>query len=397
VRYFQCALAAAFVLAAPAASQPIQFSATVTGEAGYAVNPFVIPGVKSGTPFGSIDFAPKFVYQTARSNTSLTGYYKRDQYLNKFGESDNLSATLARTDQLTQYLGSSFTANYITTNNAIVSDPTLLINGDPSNIARRTNQVTVGEQLQWQVNERNSFDAGAQFLHTGYGHDKSPADLLLSSYTQYSVNGGYQHVLNARTSVGAQVSVSETESKLYPSSRAVQPSLTAKRQLTAVWNISGNVGLVLQHVGGPFASSSTNLGYGITLCGVYPRTSLCLSAQRSSAPSNYGALQTSTFINATLSHTLTEHSRVNFTANYSKRASGQSLFPGQNPLLAALQRSSALAASGEYDHDISRRLSAGFNARYQHRNNDVIVVTRDNGSADAFQGTIHITAKLGRM
>jgi hypothetical protein len=377
----------------PALAQPIQFSATLQGDLGYGSNPFVRPGVSQSAGLGSVTFSPKLVYEDPKSTTTLSGQYSRDQYFSRFGHTDMLDVGLERKDQLTAYLASTLDARFSSTNKATIADPTLIDN-EPLNLGRRTYRTNGQYQLQWQATARDQFSYGAQIEHLAYGRDNSGLTTrLASNYTQYSVNGGYSRAVDARTMVGAQVSVSAVRSQLYPDSRTIQPSITAKRQLNAVWSFDGHIGVVLQHVSGPFASSTTSLGYGANLCGAYPRTNICITVNRDTSASGYGALRTTSGVSLTWGRKLTEHSNLSFSANFYKSNSDQSLTgaaPTANSVLP-LRNSRALLLKGQYDRDLTQRISAGFGGSYQWRD------TAQNGSGRAISGTIHVTAKLGRL
>lgn len=373
-------------LATSVTAQPVQFSATVRGELGYGTNPFLQRDVTEGAAFGSITVSPRLTQQTARSSTTLDGSYTRYQYFNRFGYTDTLSSGLQRIDQLTEHLTSTFNAGYSTTNRAILSDPELAFVNDPLNIGRRTRTTNASYVLQWQPSAADRFTLGGDFNHVSYGRDRGAIpNARSSSYTQYGGNVGYDHGIDARTSVGVQARLSYVRSAFYPDSRLVQPSLTAKRQLDAHWTADGHVGLVFEKSDGPLGSSSTSVGYGLNLCGEYPRTRLCITGERGRAPSGYGGLRTDTTVTVSLSHTLTEHSRMTVNGTYYRTGIDDAT---QVPVVGA---SHALLTSVDYDRDITQRLSAGFGGSYQQRR------TRGFGTAHAISGTIHLTAKLGRL
>ena len=372
-------------MAAPAAAQPVQFSAVVTSEAGYAINPRLQPGVERSSTFISGTAAPRLLYKTEKSSTELQGKYSRETYLNGLGYTDSGSIGLVRTDQLSQFLTSTLTGRFLTSNRATI-DPDQIVE-DPLTIGRRTKTLIGGTQLQWQASARDQFSYGTQILRQTYGSGGVGGGQP-SGYTQYSLNGGYNRVIDARTSAGVQLSMSTTRSKAYPASRVFQPAFTAKRQLSAVWTIDGHVGVVLQHVYGPFPRSSTSLGLGLNLCAVYPLTHFCVQVSRDTAPSGYGALRVATQIAANMSRELDEHSRVSFSAQYLKSSSNGLPTGG---IARPLSDSTAILTSVDYDRDISRRISAGFGGRYQRR--EVAAVP----NAQGYTATIHVSAKLGRM
>ena len=375
------------VVAAPAVAQPVQFSAVAGSEIGYGTNPFLAPGLTEGSIFASASIQPRFFYQTARSTTALQGSYTRETYLHDFGYTDSGSIGLVRTDQLSQYLGTTLTASFLTSNRDTISDPNQVI-ADPLNIGRRTRTLAGSYQLQWQATARDQITYGTQISHLSYGKSQTPGlGALPSNYTQYGANAGYNHVVDARTTVGAQISVSAVHSQLYPDSRTIQPALTAKRQLTAVWELDGHIGMVFSRVEGPFARSSTSLGLGVNLCGTYPLTRLCLKMTRDTQPSGYGPLRTTTSIAADVTRSLDEHSRVSLTAQYERNSSGSFT----TPTAQTLRNARTLLANADYDRDITQRISAGFGGKYEWRAISTLPAAR------SYTATIHVKAKLGRM
>jgi hypothetical protein len=364
----------------------VQFSAVLDSEIGYAVNPFLVGDLEKGSIFASASAAPKLVYAAARSTTTLQGKYTRETYLHDFGYTDHGTISLERSDQLSQFLHSVLSAGYETSNRAIITDPTQV--QDPFNIGRRTKTIHGTYQLQWQASAMDQLSYGAQIQHLSYGKGANTANLgTPSAYTQYAVNAGYNRVVDARTSVGAQVALSTVRSRLYPDSRVVQPSLTAKRQLTAVWELDGHIGMVFQHIEGPFASSHTSLGFGANLCGAYPHTHLCLTVTHDTQPSGYGSLRTETSIGGTVTHEFDERSRVKINAQYLRNSSDRLQIGGT--LIPSNVK--AVLASADYDRDITQRISAGFGGKYQQRELTGLP------SGHSYTASIHVTAKLGRM
>lgn len=373
-------------------AQSVQFSAVAQSELGYGTNPFLVPGVTKGTIFASASIAPQILYQTALSTTRLQGQYRREAYLEKFGYTDSGSIGLIRTDQLSPYLSSTLTGNYTTSNEAIVSDPNQPVK-DPLDIGRRSKILTGSDQLQWQTSARDQLSYGAQYSHQSYGKSRVPGFVGISSnYTQYGTNVGYNHSVDSRTSVGAQVSLSTVRSQIYPNSRTIQPALTARRQLTAVWEIDGHIGMVFSRIEGPFAESSNSLGIGVNLCGQYPRTHICLKLSRDTQPTGHGPLQKVTVIAGQLTHELDEHSRLSVNAQFARDSSGSFSTPG-TPFLG---NSKLVLASTDYDRDLTQRVSAGFGGRFQWRSLETQSVGTPS-AAHSYTATIHVRAKLGRM
>jgi len=374
-------------MAAPASAQSVQFSAVADSEIGYATNPLLAPGVTKGSVFVSASIQPRLFYQTARSTTALQGKYNREKYFNGFGYTDAGSLSLIRTDQLTQYLGTTLTASYVTTNRNTFNDPDQVIL-DPLNIGRRTRTFSGAYQMQWQASARDQLTYGAQISHLSYGKSRTAGiNGIASNYTQYGVNAGYNHVVDARTTVGAQIAVNMNKSRVYPDSRTVSPALTAKRQLSAAWTLDGHVGINFSRIEGPFPRSSTSLGIGVNLCGTYPLWHMCLNLSRDTQPSGYGPLRTVDVIGVQVGRTLDEHSRISLNVRYTKNSSGNFETVGQR----ALRDGKSFAASADYDRDITQRISAGVGGEFQSREFSTTPTAR------SYSATIHLKAKLGRM
>jgi hypothetical protein len=373
-------------LAAPAAAQQVKFSATVRGELGYRTNPFLRPHFNDGSVYGSGSVAPQLTYETERSTTALRGDYERDEYFTRFGHTESLLASLQRVDRIRANLTSTLAGSYRTSNRVRVDLSE--VDNEPLNVGRRTHQSEGSALVQWQATAQDQLSAGAQIRHLSYGNDDQTVGVIASNYTQYAGNVGYTRVLDARTTIGVQGSVSETHSRRYPNSRAFLPSVTFKRQLSAIWTIDGNAGVVLQHIYGPFSSSHTSFSYGLNLCGAYPRTQICVSGQRQTTPSGYGALRTHTGVSASLTEKLTEQSRIALSASYYKSNSSRGL---TGPQLGIPSHAKALTTHAEYDRDLSERISAGFGGLYQSRSGSTL------GAAHTIGVNVHVTAKLGRI
>lgn len=377
-------LLGAAALTAPAAAQSVELSARVKGDLGYGTNPFLRAGESRGTGLFTGLFAPRLAYETPRSTTALAGSYSRDQYFSNFGYTDSLGIHLTRNDRLSEYLTSNLTAGYTTSNRTTIVDEEAFV-GEPFDLGRRTRSVNADEQLSWQASATDHFVAGADFRHQSYGQRSSIPGAIASNYTTYSGNVGYDRVINARTSIGAEAILSVSHSARYPDSRTIQPAVTVKRQFSPAWSLDGHLGVVIQHVSGPFPQPGASLGYGLNLCGDYPHTHVCFSADHGTSATGYGSLRTQTSVSATLSRDLTEHSHVSFSARYYKSGGDRVL----GPLVA--RSTKAATATGDYDRDLTQRISAGFGGRFEWRD------TQTPGSAHAVRGTVHISAKLGRI
>jgi len=380
-------LIAAAVLAAPVVAAPIKFSTLLNGELAYGTNPFLRPGVSMGSAFFRGSVAPKLSYDTGLTQTELDASYQREQYFRAFGHTETVRTNLTRSDQWSSRLRTNLTASYLNTNNASISDPTApVIN--LIDLGRRTKMVSGNASLQWTAGAKDAVTYSVGIQHQTYSRAAATIpQTLASSYTLYDMSTDYTHTLDSRTTIGVQASAYFVRSQRYPDTRSLQPALTLRRQLTAAWTLEGQLGVIFQHVAAPISRSNTSLSFGAKLCGVYTRTNICLEGHRAESPSGYGSLRKTTSFLASVDRAVSEHSHLRLNASYLKSDSST---PPAGALVTLRQYSSLQAGAG-YDRELSTRWSAGVDGLYRWRK------TGQVGTAHGVTGSVHVTAKLGRM
>ncbi len=378
MRRARLAAAALLASATAAASEPVVLSGYVEGRLGYGSNPFLDPGNGTGAGSAGFSLAPVLSRSTARTETTLSGFYNRDQYFRTYGHSQTISIAASHTAKVRENLTLTLGASYAQTDNPLFSPilDTGLLND--FTVGQKSRQVSGNGEIQWQATGKDSFHLGANAVHASY-----PGNFVgVGGYDQYGGNFGYLRTLNARTSAGIEVTGSVYRSDVNPDSRSIQPAFALQRTLNAIWKFDGNIGIILQHTSGPNGGSSKGLGFQANLCGTYPRFSVCVSGARQSTPSGFGGLRISTNALVTVSTQLTEHSSLSGNVSYQFSNSQR---------VAALREGKVFQAQLNYQRDLTRRLSAGAGASYQTR------TLGGYGSAHSVAGTINIRMKIGRV
>lgn len=377
-----CLVAAVLATAAPALAAQYVFSGYARGELGYETNPFLREGEGGGAAYGGFTIAPDLAITTSRSMTDLSATYYRQQYFDHYRHSDTLTGGVRRTDNLSPFLVSTVTFNYTTSNSYLAYDAADPILIDPLSVGQRTHSYIGTAGLQWQASARDVFNLSGDYTHSSNGGE---TNIYSNSYSEYGGTFGYSRILDARTNLGAQVRYSQSDSRVFPNSRSIEPSITAKRQLNAVWTVNGHLGVVNQRIDGPLGGSFTTVGFGLSLCANYPRSSVCLNADRGSEPSLYSTARIQTTVGLTATHSLDEHNRVSLSSFYSQSDSRERLGP------AIADSSKTFQVNADYDRDISRRLSAGVEGRYRTLDSSII---HANHSVAA---SVHISARFGHI
>lgn len=349
------ALAAVGSLAsiAPAGAATLDFSGTIGARAGYGTNPFLVPGVTDGSILGGVTIAPQLIRSTAVSATVLSGQYDRDIYATRYDPSDSLTVDLRHRQQINaQLIGNAHVGFQSSVSSPIGSefDPTVT---DALTIGRRSRRLTGDAGFDWQPNARDSYTGAITATRATY------AGRTASNYDQYGANLSFLRAINARTSVGARVNASRTNSRGASDSTAYQPSLSLQQVLSAAWTFRGSIGAIFQRTSeAGLSDSSISIGFQGSLCGRYPRYSVCLDASRQTAPSGIGGLRTDLQIGFQFDYTFSEASRLNASASYiDSKARSTVPAPDQRFIQAQL----------DYQHDLTQRLSVGIGERYQSR------------------------------
>lgn len=360
-------------LAAPAYAKPIDFSAVIEGHAGYGINPRLDTDRSQGAASGSVRFSPALAAETSVSQTTLQGDYQREQYTNSYGHSESVSGTLSHNQALSEHVQTAFSAGYLRSNNLLLNDtidPGLI--GDIAS-SRRLWRAQATGSVTWQMSARDQISGGVN-----YAHEVADFFASQSKYDQYGGNLTYLRTLNARTKVGLRMYASRFNTQIDGNSTSVSPSVVLQQRLSAIWQLDADVGVIIQHSGAPADVTTNGLGFHATLCGTYPRSSICLTAGRDNSATAFNGVRRQFIASARYSYRLTELSTISARASF--------LHNESNGLIAG--SSTAFRGDVEYNRQLSRRLSAGIEGRGGYRKSL-------NGSGKSVTGSAYVRFKFG--
>jgi len=357
----------------PAAAQSIDLSATVEGAAGYAVNPQLRPGERGGAGFGRVSISPVLSRATALSQTVLSGSYRREQYFSSFGRTQSITASLGHNQAFTEHLRGNIGVNYTQADNLLLNPDIDLSQVNSLTDGRKTKSLSAQAGLSWTIGADDSVNLSGQ-----YAHSRSGTGLLANSYNQYSGDVSYLHAISAWTRIGVRSSYSYFDNSAF-SSTSIGPGVVIDHSFTPIWKLNGDVGIIIQRSGAPVNSTSTSLGFHLSLCGTYPRTTMCLLAGRQTSASAFGGQQVQTNVGASYSYKLTELSSISASANYGRNGGGA---PNSGS-------SQVFRASANYNRTLTERISIGVEATGGYYKNGV------TGNARSIEGSAYARVKIG--
>jgi hypothetical protein len=366
----------------PSAAATVTFGGVAQVRLGYVDNPFLERNAPGGTIQVGGTITPRLTRSTALGKTVLTGSYTREQYASHYDYSDAISADLEHSQQLSERLKGTLHAAYSNSLNPFIDS-----NVDPSQIdlltvGQRSRRISGDGSLDWTPSAIESVSVSVNAAHSTYGQSRTGA--LATDYTSYGASGSYMRAFGARTKLGLQLVYSHSDSGFYGTSDSYQPNLIVQRALSQFWAFNGSVGGIFQKSGGLVSSTSHSLGFNGSLCGTYPKYTLCFTGSRQTSASGIGGLRTELRFGTTFSYRIDQRSRLTFNGIYSDSKSG-----GNG--LTAVPAQTFAQGGLDYSRDLNQRISAGFGARYQWRD------YRGLSKAHGMAATVNISARFGRQ
>jgi len=358
----------------------VRASGFVDVHAGYGSNPFFTLTSQGPSPTAGVTLSGTLSRLTQRSRTEISGQADIDHSIKHYGTVQNYSATLRHNQQISQFITASAYGAYDNSINPPPSYSTKSSDLQPETdlltVGQRTHRISGGLDFTYEPDQKNLWQAGINGSHATFSGGRANA------YNQYGASLGYLRTINGHTKIGIQGGVSEVLSTSNPKSRSYSTGLQLVQQINATWKFEGGLSMLLQSIaGGHFKT----LGFNGSLCGNYPRLTVCFTGSRMSAASGLGGLRTDTQAGTRINYKLTPHSTVGVSGTYDISTSGQSIIPAQKYYDGAI----------DYRHDIGPRLQAGFSGRAQRRDYGTLFSPTGN-KVNAYTGTFNIVWNFGR-
>ncbi|MFW2830591.1 hypothetical protein [Sphingomonas sp. ID0503] len=371
--------ASAVLIASPAgAALDSSYWMDVQADVGVDTNPYLDEDSKT-TGTASITLLPAVNFSGARSSTTVSGRYMREEYFSRYDASQDIGVNLDHSHRLSERLDAKFGAGFSHSTNALLNtdiDDDLATQGN-----QKRRSYDANGSLTYRISDRSTFTGTGYYQRAEYPGNEINS---IGDYTTYGGTVGYSRVLNSRTSLGLSLGASETRSVTNPDSTSYQPQVTFEHRFSQAWTINGSVGVIFQKT--KFlgrSENSTNLGAQLNLCGTYPRDSICIFGSRDSSASGYGGPRIRTSFGANYSRQLSERSRIAASGTYTRDKSQDFGFVARNVDYAY--------ANASYERDVSQRLTAGVRANYSWRKFSGF------STVDSVGGSVFVRYRLGRV
>ena len=374
------------------ADDEIRTSADVAATSGWSSNPFSETGKNLGSAYVEIDVRPVISLVGQHSVIALSGLLDYQHYFHNYADSNDYGGGLDYSGTLSSRLTVHANAHYDSSiiggfdSFTTVTDPTqpqapVTTGPDFALVGTRARRRTLsfGGNAAYSLSPYDSVTANAYYNQDRYGG----ADAV-SDYNGYGGGVGYSRLVSARLQLGLQASTSRyVYHRLFGNSQVYSVQATFRDQLSARWTISGALGASFSSQ--TLGSNQTNFTGNLQLCRQSPRSTLCLTASDAVLPTGYTGTVDSKAVGASYSYSLTEHSTLALSVQYSHN--GQ---PIDRSLVGPVIADSYVTAGANYDRQLSQRVH--FIAATHYRK--LIGGQLDRTSAD-FGGSLGILVRLG--
>lgn len=328
-----------------------------------ASNPYLVSGPNTSATSGIISLSPGVKFVDGVKTITLNGDYTHTEFSRRYRSSDNFNASASLTQQLSPRLGYNASLRY---DNSIVGANDVLTFGVnpipggvlpplPSDIAlnglrQRRHSINGGLGLDYTASTRDSLQ-----FQGGFAIVRFPTGSGASEYDSSSGSVGYKRVLNSRTTVGLDVSLSRADYRATSLGDAttISPQATFSTKFGTAWSLSASLGVSYSRISGLVGKSGQYSAAGnLNLCNTASYSKLCLFASRSVQPTSFGnTVRPQTSVG--LSYNLRVDPKSTIDAQASLSRSGQI---SQNNIITG-----SSVDYGRASLTYSRRLSQKFN------------------------------------
>ena len=332
-RCLQLMAGAAIPFAVDCAIAKPTIAVNVSGGVHYSTNPFLATGPDLGAAVSTVSVNPVIEQRSPRSSLAVSGTVGLVNYSRRYSDSVDYGAGVDFTRALTPKLNLRTSLDYDNSasgNNfrpeavQLNALPSILLPGDDitllgSQVRRSTFRGAAGFSYQpttrstWSLDYSGLISRLPNGAFAGFGSQ--------SDYSDISQTFGYSRQLDERTRVGANLGISKVNYRgtSLGDSRIISPGINVSTRIGQRWALSGGVGmsLVRQNTAiGP--QNSNNLSFNASLCRDETRTSACVNAARSVAPSAFGLTRKTTSIGASYNYRLSGRESLGFSGNYNR-------------------------------------------------------------------------------
>lgn len=328
-----CVVLAWAALAPSTADAETRASINTSVKAEIASNPYLLSGPKTSSASATVSVTPSLKFTDGTQTVTLRGDYRHSEYSRRYRSNNDFGASASLAQQLTPRLAYNASFGY---DSSVVGANDLLTFGTnpgtgvafpplPGDIAinglrQRRQAINGGMSLDYTASPRDQFTAQG-----GFSIVRFPVTSTASEYNNASGSIGYSRVINSKTSVGLDVSLSRADYRRTPLGDAttISPQATFKTRFGASWSLSASLGVSHSRISDIVGKTTQNSAAGsLNLCNATTRGKFCLFASRSVQPTSFGStVRPQTSVGLSYNVRLDAKSTIDASANYSR--SGQ--------------------------------------------------------------------------
>ena len=298
-----------------------------------ATNPYLQSGANTSASSGTVSVSPGVKFIDSVKTMSLTGDYRHREFSRRYRSSDDYSVNASIVQKLSPRLG--YNADLGINSSVVGANDLLTFGANPTNgglfpplpgdialngLRQRRQAINGSVGLNYTANSRDSLQTQG-----GFSIVRFPAGSTAAEYDNANGSIGYNRILNSRTSVGLNVSISRAD---YQRTRlgdatTISPQVTFSTKFGSSWSLSASLGVSHSTVSGLVGKSGQDSAAGrLTLCNVTSRAKFCLLGSRSVQPTSFGStVRPQTSVGISYNVRLDSKSTVDVNANLSR--SGQ--------------------------------------------------------------------------
>lgn len=298
-----------------------------------ASNPYLLSGPKTSSSSGTVTVSPGVKFVDGVKTITLRGDYRHTEYSRRYRSSDDYTIGASLAQQLTPRLGYNASLGY--DSSIVGANDLLTFSPNPNNsgvflplpgdialngLRQRRQALNGGLSLNYTASARNQFTAQG-----GFSIVRFPVASSASEYDSSSGSIGYSRVINGKTSVGLDVSISRADYRRTPLGDAttISPQATFKTKFGASWSLSASLGVSHSRISGLVGKTTQDSAAGsLNLCNATTRGKFCLFGSRSVQPTSFGStVRPQTSVGLSYNVRLDAKSTIDASANLSR--SGQ--------------------------------------------------------------------------
>lgn len=320
----------------PAQAQAWRGGVNVSVAAEASTNPYLEQGDADITASANAQVSPWIQFDDGRTGYTLNASFDGRVFASGYDFQDNYSISMGLRHRASERLSLRANAGLLTTASSFGSLFTSSVGSvDGPLLPDDINVIDPGEDisllgsrgrssaLMFGVGADLAFDARNQLTLSGDVRESWSNRFNSQDYRSYDAQARFMHVIDEGTSVGAVVSVQQTdyERPTVGDGRTVSTMGSLNHRLGQYWTIDASVGAAFTRIDASATAPEleySSLSMQSSLCNRTERRALCLRYERSPEPSAYGGVRTSDAFNASLDARLSERDRMSFGVRYSR-------------------------------------------------------------------------------